>query len=886
MALQGFDKAYYLGAKLAELQATQPEWVGKDADFLETVLSNVYGLTAEEHYAQYGWQEGLAPNQYFSAAEYKLAKAQQLFDSGSYLTLNSALAAFEQAWDGQDPYQHYLQWGAGEAINPSNAFDATQYFADKLAALQADPATAAEWADKTATEVQDAFLAAGLTAIEHFMLYGEDEGLTITPVPADEQVDAGEMTPMVGETFTLTAGVDTVAGTAGNDTINAFIDTTGTSDRSTFTAQDTIDGGAGTDTLNIFTDNVGSVNKVFPAFATVKNVEIVNVYNDNTAAAFGDAAKFQGVQQLWQIGAATDVTNLGASTAAGFRDVAALSQTVTTATGNTAATIALDDSTGTLTTSGATTVSVVGEKAAAAFTLNVNGTGTATALTVDTAVATTIAKNTDAAVTLNAGDSTGAITIAETTSLQNITTGTGNDTIAAAGATVKSISTGAGNDTVTINTNALSATSTIDLGAGNDRLVLNFAPTAGVTLSGGEGTDTLAVAKATYTTVSGFSPANLAKITGFEVLEFTDALAGGDSFDIGKVAGITSFVAGAGVTTGSSATITGVTPGSSVTLAGNASNNGTLVVAVKDAATGENDVLNLKLNKDYTEDNDGTSTITPVSTHVTASNVETLNVESTGKASATFAGAAGNKADGVNNTLSLTNDDLVTLNVTGNQAFSFTSNAAMTELATIDASSVALQATTEGVAVTIDASAHVSTSTALTIIGSATGKNVITGGATDDVIIGGAASDTIISSEGADTITLGGGNDIYKLGAATDSVVNARDVITDFNANTVGQGTNGAATTAGAAAVAARNGDVIDLTEFNPTLVNVAVLTNASDATTFLANSAGAAAGVAVNVALDSSTGTLYIDGLDDGVADSVLMLTGVTTIDAAAFLV
>jgi len=179
MALQGFDKAYYLGQKLAELQATETEWVGKTTDFLETVLSNVYGLTAEEHYAQFGWEEGLSPNPYFNAEEYKLAKAQQLFDSGKYLTVESALAAFESAWQ-QDPYQHYIKYGAGESINPSNAFDATQYFADKLAALQADPATAADWAGKEAADVQNAFLNAGLTAIEHFMLYGKDEGLTIT----------------------------------------------------------------------------------------------------------------------------------------------------------------------------------------------------------------------------------------------------------------------------------------------------------------------------------------------------------------------------------------------------------------------------------------------------------------------------------------------------------------------------------------------------------------------------------------------------------------------------------------------------------------------------------------------------------------------------------
>ncbi|HRQ86964.1 MAG TPA: calcium-binding protein, partial [Candidatus Saccharibacteria bacterium] len=326
---------------------------------------------------------------------------------------------------------------------------------------------------------------------------------------------------------------------------------------------------------------------------------------------------------------------------------------------------------------------------------------------------------------------------------------------------------------------------------------------------------------------------------------------------------------------------TALAPADDVNNGQNASLSGALVLSQEtDTAA---DVLNLKLNNNYTENNDATSTITGLTHTITASKVETLNVESTGKASTKFLGAEGHVADGVNNTLALTNNDLVTLNVTGDQAFTFTSAAGMTKLATIDASALTAGAT-------IDASAHVSDSAALTITGSATAANDLTGGATADTIIGGEAADTITSSAGADTITLGGGNDTYVLAHATDSVVNARDVITDFNANTVGQGANGAATVAGAAAANLRNGDVIDLSAFiggggQPADgVNVAVFANASDATTFLANSALGAAGSAVNVALDSSTGALYLDINDNGIADSVITLTGVETIDAAAF--
>lgn len=541
---------------------------------------------------------------------------------------------------------------------------------------------------------------------------------------------------------------------------------------------------------------------------------------------------------------------------------------------------------------------------------------------------------------------------------------------------------------MTLNTGALAATAVVKLGDGNDSLTLTNAPTAGATIDGGAGTDTLGLSAANYATFSGYTDAQRALVSNFEVLKITDALAGGSTTDISKLTGATSFIAGAGVAAGGTATVSKLGANASVEIAGNntavaaqaqitevtltgttdnaldfvsldvggitfstdagiyadgaaiaanlagkinanaafsavAAGNvvtitaavaGTAFVVANPTATSGGgaadtftiaqttptpnivaaasgalvltqatdtaaDAISLKLNNNYTENNDATATITALTHTVTASKIETLNVESTGKASTAFLGAAGNKADGVNNTLALTNDDLVTLNVTGNQAFTFTSAAGMTKLATIDASAV-----TAGT--TISAAAHVGTSAALTIKGSATEANTITGGATADVIVGGAKADVITSSAKADTITLGGGNDTYILADATHSTVSARDVITDFSANKVGQGVNGAATTAGAAAANMRNGDVIDLSAAAPTLVNVAVFANASDATTFLANSAGAAAGVAVNVALDSSTGALYVDMTDNGIADSFIQLTGVTTIDAAAFIV
>lgn len=84
-----------------------------------------------------------------------------------------------------------------------------------------------------------------------------------------------------GQTFTLTAGIDTMpgllgsaatAGTDGDDTIIASVDATAGSVSNTFTALDTINGGTGADVLNINAITALAI----PAGAAVSNVETVN----------------------------------------------------------------------------------------------------------------------------------------------------------------------------------------------------------------------------------------------------------------------------------------------------------------------------------------------------------------------------------------------------------------------------------------------------------------------------------------------------------------------------------------------------------------------------------------------------------------------------------
>jgi S-layer protein len=204
----------------------------------------------------------------------------------------------------------------------------------------------------------------------------------------------------------------------------------------------------------------------------------------------------------------------------------------------------------------------------------------------------------------------------------------------------------------------------------------------------------------------------------------------------------------------------------------------------------------------------------------------------------------------------------------------------MTKLATIDASALTAGATISAAATTT------ATNAAITIKGSLTAANTLTGSSNADTIIGGAKNDTITGGGKGDTLTGNGGNDKFVV-ATGDSVIGTGtfDTITDFAANTYGQGASGAVTVAGATTDATKiNGDTLQIakTALGTGGVLVSVFSNAADATTYLATNKAANTVVA---ALDSTTAALYIDNVGaDGVADLYIKLTGVTTIDAAAF--
>ena len=372
---------------------------------------------------------------------------------------------------------------------------------------------------------------------------------------------------------------------------------------------------------------------------------------------------------------------------------------------------------------------------------------------------------------------------------------------------------------------------------------------------------------------------------------------------------------GAGGTAGGVLNITGFGAAGTLELTGAITGNSSVALA---NSGGTSDVFNLKLN--------GANQITNTAT-LTVAGVETINIEATD--SAVDAPDADNPAAVLDNPsgaskVNLVAADATKIVVTGNHGVDFTGST-LAKVVELDASGVVSVGDAAGAtAATIGAVGQVTFSSqiadkAVTVktgngydvinvssindatflatnvtastIDAGAGNDNITGSAGKDVINGGDGKDTIYGAGAADTLTGGAGNDTFVYAASTDSTLAKTDVITDFVANTYGNGTSGAAGTGASTDATKLTGDVLKFTGLSAAVVAdgayTFVATNAADAQTFIQNTAietSAAKDNAFTAALDSTTGKLYIDLDSNGTVDSVIQLTGVTTITAAAF--
>lgn len=448
-------------------------------------------LSPIEHFVQIGAARGYKPNATFDPTYYKNA-----FADLKNTDFNAA-----------DLLYHFMQYGLDEGRTPNAAlatFDGTAY-------LAANPDVAAE------VNANLAQFGGSATngALAHYVKFGAAEGRTAPGTSVSN-----------GQTFTLTQGLDTITGTSGNDTINAFAFNSVTgADTTTLQSVDTIDGGAGTDTLNIEVKDgdadadaaTADLNNTIQG--TISNVEIVNINNAAAASAAAVDATTLGtaVQQIWQISKEAAVTKLAATTTAGFKDLAT-AQTLDVAPADAAATTSVafnnvaEGSTLNVVATATGTLAAVNVSGTVADT-NANGTVANTnvavtvgkdvqTLAVNSAVATNLTitdgAGTKKVTTIDASASTGAITYADTeTTLATVTTGSGKDDVTVVTATSKtagsvvnaSVTTNAGDDKVTVNVTG-DGNTTIDTGAGNDTVAITGRGTSVLTVNLGDGADT------------------------------------------------------------------------------------------------------------------------------------------------------------------------------------------------------------------------------------------------------------------------------------------------------------------------------------------------------------------------------------------------------------
>lgn len=600
---------------------------------------------------------------------------------------------------------------------------------------------------------------------------------------------------VVGTTFTLAVNADTVNGTAANDTINAFtVDATGTAN-STLTAFDAIDGGNGTDTLNIYTDANNGYNATIASTTTIKNIEVINIYNQDGAGAVGasgdvEANVFQGAKQIWQSGDdVADVRGVAQGQTIGFGSTAGnYSVQIAALAATTAVSIALKDAyEGSqyvvapigATNNGVTSVTVTGN------VVDSDGDGTidqtslvlvaakdATAVTVTTSVDTglTVAEQFGSTKNINSVDasaSTGAISFSGDGFINNVKTGSGDDSVSLNTVTVKddastaatdetfnaTLSTGAGDDLVNINTTGTGAT-TVDTGAGDDAISFDSRGSGKVTVTMGAGNDSFAAGGAAVNatdsidggdgidtlTLSLVGSANIGAFSNFEVFDVAGL---NNDLDIDILASkntVTEIIGSGALSTAHALTNLGAGVGFRLTADMGASPALTLTQKTAGALTVTNDAdldsgatatiiasnattLNAVFSADFKASAPGTSGLVLTSGATNAGTATTLNVTSGGTNVSNSLVVNTNRASGT-----ATADSLTTIKVTGDHAL------------TLD-----LVAATAAGVTSVDASAF-------------------TGALTFDL------GDMRASATYANILKLGAGDDVIKLGATTNAI--------------------------------------------------------------------------------------------------------------------
>lgn len=572
-----------------------------------------------------------------------------------------------------------------------------------------------------------------------------------------------------GTTFTLTAGIDNITGTSGNDTVLGLYNVNGTT--SNFGSADVLNGGDGTaDTLSVVVENATAA-VTFPS-ATISNIENVDVRNVsgqdltiNTSVLGSSLAVVAADRST----ATTTLTNLASGVAVTVKgDGSSVNEEVLaqfkTASGATALTLNLSG--GTNQSAAGKVVNVDTTNATGLATVNINSTGaankfggidlnatalagtdgTATVTMVNIAAATNLDVSTDGITGLKAGNAntinvSGAATSVKLGTLENTV-----KTLDASGLTAGGVTATIGSD----------VTQTVKGGAGNDTIT-----SAGVVLTGsvdaGAGTgDKLILTTAIATNTAGKAAAALYK--NFEVIQVN-----GISQDVSIFSGITSVVindTSAGTT---DVTNLSAAQAAAVTVLA-AHSTGAVTIGVKDAsAPGQVDTVKITAAPPSTTPNTAIDL-----TALVMAGVEKLELTaSTGTATTTLTMTAAT--------------DLDSVKLFGAAPVDVATGAIAQKInLAIDASGMTAQATGTTTA-TLNAAAATGTN-GIALTGSA-GDDIIrdsSGG--NDVIVGGAGNDQVFFTGGTDIITSGAGADTIDAGGTTSSAASANTFTLKFAA--------------------------------------------------------------------------------------------------------
>jgi hypothetical protein len=308
------------------------------------------------------------------------------------------------------------------------------------------------------------------------------ETLTLTLAGKTASVTINDTSvPPVNVLTTLTTGIDTIAGTAGDDVFTA--------PAGTWAVGDVVTGGAGNDTFSATITGTGPQQSA-TSLATVETLNLTASPNSATL----DLANVAGLTSVNNSnsanGATLGVTNVGNvvnTTITGGNSSTTIGYT-------TAATVGLTDQANlslngvgagsSFVTSGVETLNVAVNSASTLSTLtdtgitrlNISGAGALTIVNAvgGTTLTTVNASGLTGALTLNLGDGPGTAVLA-----------TGVKFTGGSGATI--LNTGALNDTV----DGGAGTNTINTGGGNDTITTGLGGTTTVTPDGGNDTITL-----------------------------------------------------------------------------------------------------------------------------------------------------------------------------------------------------------------------------------------------------------------------------------------------------------------------------------------------------------------------------------------------------------